>query len=84
MWDVHVGLVFLDPECFDGFSDLRQTLAQRAIGAVLGGRPYLGFGKHSRPEPFGTASADNRICICLQDDDVWLQSAVNQGASVHQ
>ena len=89
MWDVQLGLSLpLEPKSV--LMRLQRLearrLAQRAAGAVLGGRPYLGFGRNmamTRAIWNRVGGFRSHLHLPSGDDDVWLQSAVNQGARVH-
>ena len=89
-WDVHVGLGLPTTKQHHGLLHRLQRLearrlAQRAVGAVEAGRPYLAFGRNlafTRAiwDQVGGFSAHKHLLS--GDDDLWLQEAVKHGARV--
>lgn len=87
-WDVQVGLSL--PGQGNGSLHLLQQLeaeraAQKAVGAVVRGRPYLGFGRNmafTREMWTRVGGMSNHAHVRSGDDDLWLQEAVALGARV--
>jgi cellulose synthase/poly-beta-1,6-N-acetylglucosamine synthase-like glycosyltransferase len=87
-WDVNVGLSF--PSCGMTFLQRLQRLearrvAQKAVGAIVAGRPYLGFGRNmafTRDMWNRVGGMEGHNHLPSGDDDLWLQAAVKQGARV--
>ena len=87
-WDVHVGLS-LPPK---GTTLLRRLqrlearrVAQKAVGAVMAGRPYLGFGRNmafTRGVWDRVGGMKGHDHLPSGDDDLWLQAAAKHGARV--
>ncbi|MDA0729402.1 MAG: glycosyltransferase [Bacteroidetes bacterium] len=62
-----------------------QRLAQKAVGAARGGRPYLAFGRNMALTKTAwemSHGMDSHSHIPSGDDDLWLQEAVAGGARV--
>ena len=89
-WDVGVGISLPQGSEFTTFLARMQRLearrlAQRAVGAVDAGQPYLAFGRNmaftrniwDRVGGFGA-----HLDVPSGDDDLWLQEAVKCGARV--
>lgn len=87
-WDVCVGLSL--PGRGIGWLHVLQRLeaersAQKAVGAVVRGRPYLGFGRNmafTREMWTRVGGMSNHDHVRSGDDDLWLQEAVALGARV--
>lgn len=87
-WDVCVGLSL--PGCGAGWLHVFQQLeaersAQKAVGAVVRGRPYLGFGRNmafTREMWTRVGGMSKHAHVRSGDDDLWLQEAVALGARV--
>ena len=90
-WDVNVGLSLPNamnnpPPLLSRLQRLEaRRLAQRAVGAIMGGSPYLAFGRNLA----FTREIWNRVGgfqphrhLMSGDDDLWLQQAVRVGATV--
>jgi biofilm PGA synthesis N-glycosyltransferase PgaC len=87
-WDAHVGLSLPAK----GNSLLRRLqrlearrVAQKAAGAVMAGRPYLGFGRNmafTRDIWDRVGGMTGHEHLPSGDDDLWLQAAVKRGARV--
>ena len=89
-WDVGVGISLPQPSGFMSFLGRMQRLearrlAQRAIGAVDAGQPYLAFGRNlafTRDIWDRVGGFDAHLHVPSGDDDLWLQEAVKCGARV--
>ena len=89
-WDIQVGISL--PQSSRSFSLLSRMqrlearrLAQRAIGAVDAGHPYLAFGRNlalTRDIWNRTGGFESHAPVPSGDDDLWLQQAVQKGARV--
>ena len=87
-WDVRVGLSL--PGRGSGLLHVLQRLeaersAQKAVGAVVRGRAYLGFGRNmafTRDMWTRVGGMSNHAHVRSGDDDLWLQEAVALGARV--
>ena len=87
-WDVHVGVSL--PDRGAGWLHVLQRLeaeraAQKAVGAVVRGRAYLGFGRNmafTRDMWMRVGGMSNHAHVPSGDDDLWLQEAVALGARV--
>ncbi len=87
-WDVCVGLSL--PGRGVGWLHVLQQLeaersAQKAVGAVVRGRPYLGFGRNmafTREMWTRVGGMSSHAHVRSGDDDLWLQEAVAFGARV--
>ena len=89
-WDVGVGISL--PLTSDSMSFLARMqrlearrLAQRAVGAVDAGQPYLAFGRNlafTRDMWTRAGGFDAHLDVPSGDDDLWLQEAVKCGARV--
>ncbi len=89
-WDVHVGLGLPTQDQHNGLLQRMQRLearrlAQRAVGAVEAGRPYLAFGRNlafTRAIWDLVGGFSSHKHLLSGDDDLWLQEAVKHGARV--
>ena len=89
-WDVHVGLGLPTPGQHNSLLHHMQRLearrlAQRAVGAVEAGRPYLAFGRNlafTRAIWDRVGGFSSHKHLLSGDDDLWLQEAVKLGARV--
>ena len=89
-WDVGVGISLPQPSGFMSFLGRMQRLearrlAQRAVGAVDAGQPYLAFGRNlafTRDMWTRVGGFDTHLDVPSGDDDLWLQEAVKCGARV--
>lgn len=90
-WDVQVGVSLPRPPTSRPslLSLLQrieaQRLAQRAVGAIETGAPYLGFGRNmafTRDIWNRTQGMEGHEDLMSGDDDLWLQEAVRKGARV--
>lgn len=87
-WDVNVGLSF--PHAQGNLLQRLQTLearrvAQRAVGAVVAGKPYLGFGRNlafTRGMWNAVGGMKGHAELPSGDDDLWVQQAARKGARV--
>ena len=87
-WDVHVGVSL--PDRGAGLLHVMQRLeaersAQKAVGAVVRRRAYLGFGRNmafTRDMWTRVGGMSNHAHVRSGDDDLWLQEAVALGARV--
>lgn len=89
-WDVVVGISL--PQTSDSMTFLARMqrleawrLAQRAVGAVDAGHPYLAFGRNlafTRDMWDRVGGFDAHHDVPSGDDDLWLQEAVKCGARV--
>ena len=93
-WDVHVGLSLPSPTSTEAQSPwLRRfqrlearRIAQRTVGAIDAGKPYMAFGRNlaftreiwERVGGFGSHHH-----VPSGDDDLWVQEAFANGARVH-
>lgn len=62
-----------------------RRLAQRAVGAIEAGRPYLAFGRNialTRTMWNRVGGYQSHLYLNSGDDDLWLQEAVARGARV--
>lgn len=87
-WDVHVGLS-LPAKSTSLLGRLQRLearrVAQKAVGAVMAERPYLGFGRNmafTRDIWDRVGGMKGHDHLPSGDDDLWLQGAVKQGARV--
>lgn len=89
-WDVNVGISLPQPSDSMSFLARMQRLearrlAQRAVGAVDAGQPYLAFGRNlafTRDMWDRVGGFDAHLDVPSGDDDLWLQEAVKCGARV--
>ena len=89
-WDVGVGISLPQPSGPMSFLTRMQRLearrlAQRAVGAVDMGQPYLAFGRNlafTRDMWKRVGGFDAHLDVPSGDDDLWLQEAVKCGARV--
>lgn len=92
-WDVNVGIGWPEPRTGPSGKPLlnalqrleAERLAQRAVGAVRGGRPYLAFGRNlavTQQAWAQTTGMENHAHLPSGDDDLWLQEAHLGGARV--
>ena len=89
-WDVAVGISL--PQTSDSMTFLARMqrlearrLAQRAVGAVDAGHPYLAFGRNlafTRDMWDRVGGFEAHLHVPSGDDDLWLQEAVKCGARV--
>ncbi|MGB0247533.1 MAG: glycosyltransferase [Flavobacteriales bacterium] len=89
-WDVGVGISL--PQGLESMTFLARMqrlearrLAQRAVGAVDAGQPYLAFGRNlafTRDMWTRVGGFDAHLDVPSGDDDLWLQEAVKCGARV--
>ena len=89
-WDVGVGISL--PQGSESMSFLARMqrlearrLAQRAVGAVDAGQPYLAFGRNlafTRDMWDRVGGFEAHLDVPSGDDDLWLQEAVKCGARV--
>lgn len=89
-WDVAVGISL--PQTSDSVSFLARMqrlearrVAQRAVGAVDVGHPYLAFGRNlalTRDIWTRVGGFDAHLDVPSGDDDLWVQEAVKCGARV--
>ena len=93
-WDVHVGLSLPSPPPSEEQSSWLRRLqrlearrvAQRAVGAIDAGQPYMAFGRNlafTREMWERVGGFDNHRHVPSGDDDLWLQEASAHGARVH-
>ena len=93
-WDVHVGLSLPSPPPSGDQSPwLRRfqrlearRIAQRTVGAIDAGKPYMAFGRNlafTREMWERVGGFDNHRHVPSGDDDLWLQQAFAAGAKVH-
>ena len=94
-WDVHVGLSLpSSPPPSDAQSPWLQRIqrlearrvAQRTVGAIDVGKPYMAFGRNlafTREMWEQVGGFDNHLQVPSGDDDLWLQQAFAEGAKVH-
>ena len=90
-WDVQVGVSLPQvptsrPSLLSLLQRIEaQRLAQRAVGAIEAGAPYLGFGRNmafTRDIWNRTQGMEGHEDLMSGDDDLWLQKAVRKGARV--
>ena len=87
-WDVCVGLSLPIHRAgrLHAFQQLEaERTAQKAVGAVVRARPYLGFGRNmafTREMWVRVGGMASHVHIRSGDDDLWLQEAVALGARV--
>lgn len=89
-WDVGVGVSLPQPSGPMSFLTRMQRLearrlAQRAVGAVDAGQPYLAFGRNlafTRDMWDRVGGFEAHLDVPSGDDDLWLQEAVKCGARV--
>lgn len=89
-WDIQVGISLPQPSrSFSLLSRMQRLearrLAQRAIGAVDAGHPYLAFGRNlalTRDIWNRTGGFESHATAPSGDDDLWLQQAIQKGARV--
>lgn len=89
-WDVNVGISLPESPTSGGVLPWLQLteaerLAQRAVGAIWAGSPYLGFGRNmawTRDIWSETGGAPRHHEVPSGDDDLWLQHAARSGARV--
>jgi len=93
-WDVHVGLSFPSPTSSETQSRWLRRLqrlearrvAQRTVGAIDVGKPYMAFGRNlafTREIWEQVGGFDNHRHLPSGDDDLWMQEAFANGATVH-
>ena len=93
-WDVHVGLSFPSPTSSETHSRWLRRLqrlearrvAQRTVGAIDVGKPYMAFGRNlafTREIWEQVGGFDNHRHLPSGDDDLWMQEAFANGATVH-
>lgn len=93
-WDVHVGLSLPSPPPSGDQSPwLRRfqrlearRIAQRTVGAIDAGKPYMAFGRNlafTREMWEQVGGFGNHRHVPSGDDDLWLQQAFAAGAKVH-